>query len=56
MKTKQTTTLIRLIGATLLALVTLSLTSCLEDDGPTKPAGPGGDRMQPYSPDDGQYR
>lgn len=25
-------------------------------DGPTKPAGPGGQRQQPYAPANGQYR
>jgi hypothetical protein len=55
MKTKEKSTIIRILGATLIALASLSLTSCLEDD-PTKPAGPGGLREQPYSPNNGQYK
>jgi hypothetical protein len=38
-----------ILGLALSAL----LTGCFE---PTKPAGPGGDRQQPYSPDNGHYK
>src|SRR5690606_30518167 len=55
MKTTKRNIATRLVGAALLALDSLSPPGCLDDE-PTKPAGPGGNRQQPYSPNDGQYR
>jgi hypothetical protein len=47
-------TLSRIFGLALTALFTLAITSCSGD--PTKPAGPGGLRDQPYNPGDGTYK
>ena len=40
----------------LLSTIAAATLGCGDDTGPTKPAGPGGTRQQPYNPADGTYQ
>ncbi len=37
------------------AVTFTSMVGCNEEKWPKKPAGPGGERLQPYNPKNGQY-